>query len=123
MRFHHEFDIPLRAVPKGRARYAGHHYTPTETREFEEAFRGHLLRLYREPPMTGRLGITIVCHGGRGDIDNLCKAILDAAQADKRTGWEGLFKNDSQIDHLEITRYRGYRAGSSIELRIAGLDE
>ncbi|MEI9479558.1 MAG: RusA family crossover junction endodeoxyribonuclease [Deltaproteobacteria bacterium] len=120
-------EIPLRAVPKGRARYAGHHYTPTETREFQDRFRFELMQIlhrlpYKFEPFAGRLEVTLellpdstIVHiaelNGKkakgapaGDLDNLEKAILDSCQSDKRTGWAGLFKNDSQIDSIWVKR-------------------
>lgn len=94
-------EIPLRAVPKGRPRSGkqGHFYTPTRTREFEETCRGYYRMFYRGEPMTGRLDVTITFYKGRGDLDNLAKSCLDAAQGI-------LFENDSQIEQLFIVRGR-----------------
>ena len=99
-------EIPIRAVPKGRARSgSGQHYTPARTRVFEQDCQAHLFFQYRDPPLEGRLSVTLIFYGNpRGDLDNLAKSVLDAAQANKRLGWKGVFKNDSQIDDLWIRR-------------------
>jgi Holliday junction resolvase RusA-like endonuclease len=117
-----QFVIPIKAIPKGRARDFNFH-TPERTRDFEERFRFELLQIlhrlpYKFEPFTGRLDMTleflpastIVCIKETekkrrkgipvGDVDNLCKAVLDSCQADEKTGWKGLFANDSQIDSL-----------------------
>jgi crossover junction endodeoxyribonuclease RusA len=52
-------------------------------------------------PLCGRLHVQVtVCppDAGRRDLDNLQKALLDALQCG------GAYRDDSQIDYLEITR-------------------
>jgi len=120
-------EIPLRAVPKGRPRSGrqGFFYTPSRTREFEEAFRGYVQDewrdadvrgIYVKQPLTGRLGVTLeflphmtLIEVTRlfpterakgvpvGDIDNLGKAVLDACNGI-------LWKDDRQIDFLLAKR-------------------
>jgi Holliday junction resolvase RusA-like endonuclease len=96
------FTVPGRPIPKARPRVVnGHAYTPRETQEYERAVQWH----YR---MTARshLPLTVPCavemvfrfpipasarrktmpdkikagdpYPYRGDLDNLCKAVLDA---------------------------------------------
>jgi len=93
-------EIPLKAIPKGRPRSGkqGHFYTPSATRDFETASSWYLREQYRDDPLTGKLNVTMLLYGNpRGDLDNLAKSVLDAAQGI-------IFKNDSQIDDLWIRR-------------------
>ena len=61
------------------------------------------------PVMQGPLSFSMMLHGGDRraiDLDNFVKPTLDAMKCrprdDKQTCW--LFKDDSQFNHLEVTR-------------------
>jgi crossover junction endodeoxyribonuclease RusA len=59
-------------------------------------------------PLEGRLSVEILCYppdNRKRDLDNLPKAVLDACTH------AGVWLDDSQIDHLEITRCDTRRPG------------
>ena len=90
-----EFEVPGRPVAKERPRRGAHgnFYTPTNTREYEEAFAWQA-RKFRDCFPTGDLRVTMFFHfrgKPRADADNLEKAALDALQKAK------VFGNDKQV--------------------------
>lgn len=97
--------IPLTPVPKGRAvPLNGRMVTPEKTRRFEKAVR---LCLMGQEKLTGPISMTLIFKIAqpksvkrkypcvRPDLDNYCKAILDAAEGI-------LFENDGQICGLAL---------------------
>ena len=72
------FFVPGVPRPKARPRVvAGHAYTPATTREWEMVVRAH----YQGPLYEGPVGVTMVFQmptRRRVDLDNLCKAVMDA---------------------------------------------
>ena len=91
-----QLTVPGRPVPKARPRIGtnGHVYTPTETKNAEDAIgwaargalRGH-------KPVTGPVSVTAVFHVAdrrRRDVDNLLKTVLDGLN---RIAWH----DDSQV--------------------------
>jgi len=98
-------ELPIRAVPKGRPRFGkGFTYTPAKTRNYERNLQ-HLMRMSPDCPSRPVLGPieVAVCFSfkapkksttgyPRGDLDNFCKGIFDAAN-------EILWADDSQIVH------------------------
>jgi Holliday junction resolvase RusA-like endonuclease len=57
-----------------------------------------------------RVEITLMGCSRRGDIDNYAKAVLDALQT------AGAFKNDNQVDDLQITRGKGRQKYTTISV-------
>ena len=54
---------------------------------------------------------------GGGDLDNYCKAILDGITSTKK-----IWKDDKQVDNINISRYyRNEELSSSIEITITKL--
>lgn len=95
--------------PKGRPRMtrAGHVYTPSRTREFEEAI-GWAWRATGCPPFEGDVVVTIEVRepSRAADLDNYVKAILDAIQG------EGMaFLDDRQVTCLVASVYRKCKPG------------
>lgn len=115
--------IPMPPKAKGRPRFAnGHAYTPAETREYEEAVK-LIAKTQIKKPFTGPLKIKIqfflpipkswsdtkkraainrlVVPANKPDIDNLCKAIMDALN-----GGIG-YDDDKQVVQLHIYKWYG----------------
>lgn len=87
------------------------------------SYRGAVARaVAREmiPLFTGRLGVTVVARPPdrrRRDLDNICKALLDAL------AHAGVYKDDSQIDDLRVIRDLPSKGGSvDVEIRTLGAD-
>jgi Holliday junction resolvase RusA-like endonuclease len=105
----YHFDLPLRGVPKGRPRFNSHTgtvYTPDETSSFEQGVKILLSREFKQTPIESMLTLFINFYFAKisvnqlktiGDIDNLAKAVLDAAQG-------VLYKNDNQIEQLNCSK-------------------
>lgn len=114
--------IPMPPKSKGRPRFAnGHAYTPKETREYEEAVQ-LIAKTQIKEPFKGPLKVKIqffmpipeswadykkraalqryLVPSTKPDIDNLCKAILDALN-----GGVG-YNDDKQI--VELHTYKWY---------------
>ena len=68
------------------------------------------------PEFTGRLGVSLKCHGARlnADLDNLYKLVTDALQG-------LLYRNDSQIDKAEISRHPAHKGDERTEVEIISL--
>ena len=114
--------IPMPPKSKGRPRFAnGHAYTPKETREYEEAVQ-KIVKTVISAPFTTSIRLTLhffldtpkswskrktesalkgeIRPASRPDIDNLCKAIMDALN-----GGIG-YNDDKQI--VELHAYEWY---------------
>lgn len=79
----------------------GRNILSAEGRAYRELAAWQIKATGAAQPMTGRLDVRMRLHppdNRRRDIDNVCKALLDAMQ----TG--GVYQDDSQIDRLEIIR-------------------
>lgn len=105
------FTIPVIPVPKARPRVmrGGWTFTPKKTRDAEQLVRfyaGMALKVAKDAAwgenFIDRLSMTILFFGARknADIDNLAKTVMDSLQG-------FLFKNDCQVDHLELWRHPG----------------
>ena len=115
--------IPMPPVAKGRPRFAnGHAYTPAETRGYEEAVQ-IIAKSQIKNPFEGPLKMKIqfympipkgwtdakkraalerlVVPSVKPDIDNLCKAIMDALN-----GGIG-YNDDKQVVQLHIYKWYG----------------
>lgn len=110
--------IPLEPKAKGRPRFAnGHAYTPSSTREYEDAVR-LIARRAINAPLRGAIRMTIDFYlkapkslsksefglletrpTKKPDIDNLAKAILDSLN--NGIGYE----DDKQIVELVLRKY------------------
>ncbi len=112
-----EFTVPGNPVPKARPRVlrSGITYTPKTTKVYEARIGWAAKAAWREPVLTQRgLGMTIHFGCGRltADVDNLAKSVLD--------GCEGvLYRNDNQVDTLEVHRIRANPGFTEVELWIA----
>ena len=76
-------------------------------RSFRSNVAIYLMRKH-SPTLSGRLSIVIKAYPPdrrKRDIDNIYKALLDALQHG------GLYGDDNQIDHLEITRCKVEKPG------------
>ena len=93
-------------VPKGRPRMGnGHVYTPSRTREFEEAI-GWAWRETGAAPFEGDVVVTVDIYepSRAADLDNYVKACLD--------GLNGLaFADDRQVTSLAASVYRKHKPG------------
>jgi crossover junction endodeoxyribonuclease RusA len=72
---------------------------------------GAMLALRRIQPINGSLDVRVAVHPPdrrRRDLDNAMKALLDALEH------AGAYSDDSQIDHLDITRGTGVPEGKVI---------
>lgn len=112
--------LDLNPLAKGRPRMTrtGHAYTPERTREYEQAV-GFCLRvgMGATSALTGAVHLRLrfvfqrpkalqirpadeLPHTKRPDLDNLCKAILDAANGI-------LWADDTQVAELEASKCYG----------------
>ena len=111
--------VPFRAVPKARPRFKSHAYTPTRTRDFEKKLKKYLKTQFLIPPIKKEVYLSIIFYFNKkstADIDNLAKAVMDAAQG-------VLFENDRQVHGLYVEKkpaendnfniYMGWGKGSS----------
>jgi Holliday junction resolvase RusA-like endonuclease len=96
--------LPVKPLPKGRPRVVnGRAYTPPETRAYEAKLRSMLAQWMDEdrleiPPGDVRVDLVFALASGvHGDLDNLAKAVLDAAQG-------VAIANDKCVRDLRISR-------------------
>ena len=104
-------DLPLKS--KARPRVArGHAYMPKEYKEWQANAR-RLIKMAWDSSDLGVLEhceIHVVAHGpGRSDPDNLIGALLDAMQPCKRTGWDGVIKDD-RVTVVPVITFRWVRS-------------
>ena len=117
--------IPIRPRPKQRPRFAGHAYTPSETREYENYIRSivkmrmacdgiepfhewcelELLFQYEMPKRR-----KLFCNK-RPDIDNLLKAVFDALNG-------VLYRDDAII--LKVSAKKAYGEENKIMIGARG---
>jgi Holliday junction resolvase RusA-like endonuclease len=121
---------------KGRPRFArlGRAYTPGKTREAEGYIRHQIVEQAGMLRLEGALRVTVACfmavpgswsklkqaqaltgavqHVGRPDLDNLAKAVLDAAN-----GY--LWLDDSQIVALNLSKAYSERPGVRLTVEAA----
>jgi len=120
----------LSPIAKGRPRMTrtGHAYTPERTREYEDAVAlGLRAGMGATPALTGPVHLRLrfvfarpqrmkaspdqeIPHTVRPDLDNLCKAILDAANGI-------LWADDTQVASLEASKCYG-RKGEQPHIQI-----
>lgn len=119
-----------KVVSKGRARVSakGHVYTPAETRAFESKVFSWASNLYLGRAVFCPVAVYIKIYdtsadpfrlagltsNQHGDIDNKAKAVLDACN-------RVLWRDDKQINKLEITRCYGADEGFAMRVRRNGL--
>ena len=89
-------DLPL--MSKARPRFGqGRSYLPAAYREWKNSAR-RLLRHYwrlNDLPVLDHFELHVEAHGpGRCDADNLIGSILDAGLPDKRTRFDGCWRDD-----------------------------
>jgi Holliday junction resolvase RusA-like endonuclease len=123
-------------TPKGRPRFTrlGRAYTPGKTREAEGYIRHQIVEQAGMLRLEGALRVTVACfmavpgswskvmraravagfvqHIGRPDLDNLAKAVLDAAN-----GY--LWCDDSQIVALVLSKSYAERPGVRLTVEAA----
>jgi Holliday junction resolvase RusA-like endonuclease len=97
--------FPGEPVPKGRPRstHSGHTYTPTRTKQGEEAIRWELKAQGAKPidqPTLVAVNLQFRCKSKTADLDNLVKLVLDAAQG-------FLWENDRQVCRIVAEVERG----------------
>jgi crossover junction endodeoxyribonuclease RusA len=100
--------LPLPPSLNHATRHAnGAHYLTAEHRNYRVIVANALLAL-KAPKLIGRLGLAIVVYPAdkrRWDLANREKCLTDALEHG------GLFDDDEQIDHLEMTRVHGTKRG------------
>lgn len=95
-----------------------------EGRKYRLAARGG----FTGEPFTGRLAVrVIVCPPDRRrrDLDNTCKACLDALSPErgKVSGFQGVWLDDSQIDILIVERGPVHRGGGYVLVYVREIAE
>ncbi len=74
-------------------------------------------------PLTGRLAVRVIVYPPdrrRRDLDNVCKACLDALSPEKGKvrGFPGVWLDDSQIDILHVERGPVHREGGYVRVHV-----
>lgn len=99
-----EFELEGEPVPKARARVGkGRGYTPSRT-VAAQLDLAKMMLAYRKGPIAryADVRVELEFHAGndqRRDVDNLAKLVLDA-------GIGVVYVDDSQVEQLEVMRYR-----------------
>lgn len=91
------FMVDGRPRPKQSTRFAGRGaYTPKPIKEAQ----GKIADAASETGVrfVGPLRVHLVFHGGTGDLDNLCKLVLDGLQQAQ------MIVNDKYVNHLTLER-------------------
>lgn len=76
-------------------------------------------------PFRGRLAVRVIVYPPdkrRRDIDNVCKACLDALGPDRKGEW-GAWLDDSQIDILHVERGPVHREGGYVRVHVREIGE
>ncbi len=118
------FKVPTRCVPKARPRVvANHTYTPKRTKDCEVSIRMHAMHamglnhFFSCHPGEIEITITFAFKGGKiGDIDNLCKTVLDGLQG-------ACYFNDSQVKNLSASIIVSDEDYILIEVEFKGLND
>ena len=97
------FTVPGPPVPYQRAGRLGRRsYTPKRTADYREAIQYAVLGcIPRGWPVDARYSVTAEAHfatARRTDLDNVAKALCDAGNG-------AIWRDDSQVDRLEISRH------------------
>ncbi len=123
--------LPFPPVPASRPRVTrwGTYYTKTYKAYRELADKA--IPKSRQPPVTGNLRayVEFVCYkpkttkrqNPRGDIDNHCKAILDAITGIKKKELKGYWNDDDQIVDLTAIKrwpYKGEAPHTRIRIEL-----
>ena len=79
-------------------------------------------------PLTGRLAVRVIVYPPdrrRRDLDNVCKACLDALSPEKGKvrGFPGVWLDDSQIDILHVERGPVHREGGYVRVHVLEMGE
>lgn len=106
-------DLFMHPVPKGRPRVVnGKAYTPKETKRAERELRDlWAVQNKVDPDFNGYVSITVDVHtpGGRGDLDNYVKLVLDALNG---VAW----KDDRSVVEIRARRFFDNPEGYRIEV-------
>lgn len=104
--------IPGRPVPKGRPRFSrsGHAYTPEKTRQYEELVAWCAKQEVQEP-LKGDIAVDIKIYAKNycGDMDNICKALLDSMNGIA-------YNDDKQVAAMMVQRMKDKDERVEIEL-------
>jgi Holliday junction resolvase RusA-like endonuclease len=116
------FEVPGRAVPKGRPRMTrtGGVYTPKTTVDYEKLVAAAWNTKYGMLALNGRLRVTINVYTDRHakqDVDNLAKSILDGMQ---RAG--AFAQGDEQVYSLGVVKYPA-KIDMGVWVSVVGLDD
>lgn len=117
------FNFHIDPVAKGRPRFGnGRTYTPKKTKDFETRIKSMAKEQYRNGAMKGPLSVTIVFFMKRPktvnrdyptvkpDVDNLCKATLDALNGIA-------YEDDSQIIEINASKKYNDVGGIFIDIK------
>ncbi len=100
-------------VPKGRPRLGrARTYTPKATRQAEAVLQWQFKRAMQiRPPVTGPVRVTVAFGVRRrsGDLDNLVKLVLDAANGI-------VWHDDRQVMALEATKHEAPVGETAVEV-------
>ena len=118
--------VPGVPRPHQRPGRAGQHWVQRHDRPqdlcWRTTIRAAWLRQIGSLRWTGRVSMTLVFVGGRGDLDNLVKAVLDAL------GWRGwddglapLYVDDAQVDEVYARHVAAGRRDSGVFICAAPL--
>ena len=115
-----ELRIPVKPRSKERPRFAAGKapFNTAAYREWKDAVRNLVERMYNPEILTGRLRISLEWHAPTeyvGDVDGLLGGIMDALQPDKQgpkkdvplSAWQGqvAYENDGQIREIGSMRW------------------
>jgi len=115
-------NIDIEPVPQGRPRFGGRFcYTPHKSKAFKKDLQYRLKQAYKGPPLEGPLVVSLdfsltkpksvkrVIPSVKPDLDNLVKAVLDAANLI-------LWLDDAQIVGFYASKHYG-KPGIFIEVK------
>jgi Holliday junction resolvase RusA-like endonuclease len=108
---------PLFSKARPRLTRCGKAYMPAAYKDAQSRLKQELVKQWSQPPLEGPVWLDIVVQGeGRGDLDNIAGAFMDAAQSI-------LFTDDrvSVISRLTIEWAKSSKADSQWIVRIIPL--
>lgn len=118
--YHLEIRMPLFSKARPRLTRSGHAYMPSAYREAQLEMQRQIVEQWQNEPLEGPLAVHIEMHGeGRGDLDNLAGAVLDAAGPSK--GKPGILWVDDRvtvIPYLFAEWHKTSKADSGWTIRI-----